>query len=182
MSRPDTEGFSIMDVSTAILDDDRFQRLATLAPDRFDTAFLGYAATLARSWRKGRRVSIQQSWPVYRPFDQLAVDALVHVGLIDGKGLIRAATWRQWFEPAQIRRDSTRDRWRKTKATQRNTTDSEHESPRGVLAESSRSPLSRPSVRPSVPTEPSVAGARASGGAPRRFSELVPRPGLKVAT
>lgn len=141
-----------MDVSTAILDDDRFQRLARYAPDHFEAAFTGYMAALARSWRKGRRVSIEAAWPVYRPIDQLAIAALAHVGLIDDKGLIRSGAWRQWFAPALIRRDSNRERWRRDKANER-------ARQQGVSSESARTHGNRPSV-PTVPTVPPAGPIR----------------------
>ena len=158
MARPDSVGFSIMDVSTAILDDEKFQRLAVHAPDRYPNAVVGFLATLSRSWRKGYRVSVVDAWPVYRPFDQLAVDALVGVGLLDARGRISARSWHEWFDEARIRRDSTRERWRKDKANER-------ERLRGVRADSAQGPL-RPSV-PTVPTEsprPRARGGGARGG------------------
>lgn len=150
MSRPDAQGFSIMDVSTTVLDDEKFQRLGFYSPDHYAPAVVGFVATLARSWRKGRRVTVQDAWPVYRPFDQLAVDALIHVHLLDKTGRIPAKAWREWFEEARSRRDETRARWRKDKQNER-------ERQRGVRTDS----VPDQHYRPSVPAEPSVTRGRA---------------------
>lgn len=100
-----------MDVSTDILNDPKFRKLARHAPDRIGPAFIGYIATLSESWKSARRVAIDEAWPVFLAFDPVAVDALIHVGLLDGRGMVPAKSWRSWFDPADERRRKARDRW-----------------------------------------------------------------------
>jgi hypothetical protein len=167
MSRPDTEGFSIMDVSTAILDDPKFLRLNLRHPELYADGVVGFVATLARSWRKGRRVTAQEAWPVYRPECPEALDALVSVALLDRNYRLPSIGWRSWFDIASERRDATRERNRKSAAAHR-------ERQRTVSAESA-SGVVLPTVRPSVPAVPTV---RARGGAMTSFAAEMEKNGL----
>ena len=109
MSRID--GFAVMDVSTDIANDPKFRKLQRHAPDHSAAAFVGYVSTLAESWKAGRRVSVDDSWPAFLPFDKVAVDGLLHVGLLDNRGMIPVKAWRGWFEAARERRQKARERW-----------------------------------------------------------------------
>lgn len=163
-----------MDVSTGILDDEKFQRLALKSPEHFAPAVVGFVATLARSWRKGQRIKVHDAWPVYRPFVQEAVDALIDVKLLDKTGRIPATPWREWFQEANRRRSETRAKWRKDKQNER-------DRQRGVSADSVLDPRS-PTVRPSVPSDPS---SRARGGRMTSFANEMEKHGFgsrKTAT
>lgn len=110
MSRVD--GFTVMDVEAGIVHDGKWKRLARYAPDRVATAGWVYIATMGESWHAGRRVSAEDAWPAYIPFDPLVIEGMVHVGLLDAKGRIVSRTWRSWFERARERREKTREQWR----------------------------------------------------------------------
>lgn len=185
MSRPDTgEGFAVMDVSTAILDDEKFQQLSVQAPELYDPAFVGFMATLSRSWKKGRRVSVHDAWPKYRPLNTAAIEELIKVHLLDAKGCIPARPWREWFGPARKRRDESRERWRLAQQTRRERLKAESESPRAVSDDARSTPPSSPTtVRPSVPSVPSVPSEpnrSERSTRPQGFSERVARPGMRV--
>ncbi len=169
MSRPDTEGFSIMDVSTAILDDPKFLRLNLRYPDQYLAGVVANTATLARSWAKGRRVTAQEAWPVYRPECPEALDALVSVKLLDRNYRLPAVSWREWFEIAEQRRDATRER-------NRNSARAHRERQRGVSTDGA-SAVAYPTVRPSVPTDPTVT----RGGAMTSFASEMEKNGLRPA-
>lgn len=117
MSRVD--GFTVMDVETAIAHDAKWKRLARYAPDRVATAGWVYIATMGESWHLGRRVTAEDAWPAYLPFDALVIEGMVHVGLLDSKGRIVARTWRSWFDRARERRERTREQWREWQRTHR---------------------------------------------------------------
>ena len=147
MSRDD--GFAVMDVSTGYVDDPKWRKLARYAPDQLGSAFIAYTATMAESWRTGRRVTIEDAWPALIPVSKPAIDALRHVGLLDSHGLVQSRAWRGWFGAAKTRRDAFRDRWARANEKRRAATE---QLPRGDSA-ATASPV--PSV-PSVPSDPSV--------------------------
>jgi hypothetical protein len=149
------DGFAVMDVSTDIVNDPKIRKLWRHAPDHAAAGFTAYVATLAESWKAGRRVTIDDAWPAFLTFDQAAVEALVHVGLLDSRGRVTAKAWGGWFESARKRRDQSRDRWARYNAKR----DAEATAvPRGSDGVTATSVL--PSVRPSVPTEPSSLPSR----------------------
>lgn len=167
MSRPDTEGFSIMDVSTAILDDPKFLRLALHYPELYAEGVVAFVACLSRSWSKGRRVTVTDAWPVYRPFRQEVVDAIIAERLVDKNGRVLPVSWREWFETAAKRREATRERNRNSARAHRDrqrTVSDDHTSVSALL----------PSVRPSVPTDPPVP----RGGAMTSFADGMKNAGL----
>lgn len=151
------DGFAIMDVSTSICDDPKFRRLARENPEMVAPAFTAYVATMAESWRVGRRVPVEDAWPGFLPFSEPVCDALRGVGLIDARGLLTVKAWRGWFEPARERRQKSRDRWTRYNANR--TGDTTHP-PRGSDVDTA---TSVPTVRPSVPTGPSVPSVGARG-------------------
>jgi len=153
MSRPDTEGFSIMDVSTAILDDPKFLRLALHSPELYADGVVAFVSCLCRSWSKGRRVTVTDAWPVYRPFRQEVVDALIAERLVDRNGRVLPVSWREWFETAAKRRDATRER-------NRNSARAHRDRQRTVSDDDTSVSALLPSVRPSVPTDPPVPRGR----------------------
>lgn len=108
---PRDEGFDVMDVSTSIANDTKFRRMKLHAPDHLAVSFMAYVATMAESWRAGKRVPVTDAWPLFLPADEAAVTAMQHVGLLDGQGLIPIHVWRSWFSPAKKRRDASRARW-----------------------------------------------------------------------
>src|SRR6187551_1629147 len=100
-----------MDVSTDLVNDPKIRKLYRHAPDHADRAVIAYVATMAESWKAGRRVTIDDAWPGFVPFDKAAVEALAHVKLIDRTGRVNVKAWREWYEVAKERRDKSRDRW-----------------------------------------------------------------------
>src|SRR5581483_6077678 len=100
------EGFAVMDISVDIVNDPKVRRLFRERSDEAAPAFVAYVAMLGESWRAGRRVSIEDSWPAALPFVSDVVDALKHVKLIGARGFISARAWRGWFVPANARREA----------------------------------------------------------------------------
>lgn len=148
------DGFAVMDVSADIVNDPKWRLLAKYAPDRVAPAFMVYVATMGASWKAGRRVTVANSWPAVLPFDTLTEDALKHVGLIDGTGMVSLKTWREWFGTANKRRKVSRDRWSRANEHRRSRTDDRDDTallPRGTHAVTATSV--RPSVPPVRPTE-----------------------------
>lgn len=148
MSRDD--GFAVMDMSTDIVNDPKVRKLFRHAPDHACAAFTAYVSTVAESWKAGRRVSVDDAWPAFLVFDKAAVEALIHVGLLDSRGTIPPKSWRGWFESARHRRSMSRDRWARYNAKRDADTTG---APRGNDVGTA---TSVPPVRPSVPSEPSV--------------------------
>lgn len=147
MSRDD--GFAVMDVSTDFVSDPKWRRLQRHAPDHLGTAFIAYTATMGASWKAGRRVAVTNAWPPLVPFDDSAIEALRYVGLLDKNGLIAIKTWRDWFETANKRRETARDRWRRYNESRPPSTDNRADTariPRGANADTASSVL--PPVRP----------------------------------
>lgn len=135
MSRDD--GFAVMDVSVDIVNDPKIRKLYRHAPEHAGAGFIAYIATMGESWKAGRRVTVEDAWPAFLPFDEAAVAALEHVDLIDSKGLVTTKAWRGWFTPAQTRRDAVRDRWRRHNAKR---ADSSTNDPGGSSAETASQP------------------------------------------
>jgi hypothetical protein len=157
---PRSEGFAVMDVSTSVCDDPKFRRLQRESPEHVAVAFTAYIATCAESWKTGRRVSAEDGWPAFLPFDRAAIDALIRVGLLDSRGLVSSKAWRSWFDPARKRRDLARDRWSRYNAKRDADTASE---PRGSDVGTATSvPL-----RPSAPSGPSGVNTDVDLDAPR---------------
>lgn len=153
------EGFAVMDVSTSLLQDTKVRKLQRHAPDRWPVAMVAYVSAMAESWKAGHRVSIEDAWPVGMVYDPLALDALIHVDLVDGAGLIVTKTWRSWFGKAKSRRSKSRADWRKWQQS--------HRKNQGRVSPDSDPDTSipyRPSVRSSRPSGPSVPPARAREG------------------
>lgn len=142
------EGFAVMDVSTSLLQDPKVRKLQRHAPDRWPVAMIAYLSAMSESWKAGRRVSIEDAWPVGLPFDQLAADGLAQVGLVDASGLIVPRTWRSWFGKAKSRRAKTRADWRKWQQ--------DHRKSKGGVSPDSDPDKGKQSVRPSAPPVPSV--------------------------
>jgi hypothetical protein len=168
-----SDGFAVMDVSTDIANDPKFRKLHRHAPDHSAAAFVGYISTLAESWKAGKRVSIDDSWPAFLPFDQTSVEALVAVGLLDNRGMIPSKAWHGWFDPALKRRENSRDRWRRANDKRRDDSTNDHGHTAFVPRGSSADTVAIPSV-PSVRTVPSVNGA-----APRRPNTIDKDPHLR---
>lgn len=137
-----------MDVSTSIVDDPKFRKLYRHAPDHAGDAFAAYVATMSESWKAGRRVNVDDAWPAFLPFNKPAIEALIHVGLLDAKGLIPSKSWRSWFGPANERRAKARDRWARYNASRTGVT---ADVPRGNDVGTATSVPSVPSVRSDPP-------------------------------
>lgn len=158
------DGFAIMDVSTSICDDPKFRRIARERPELVGTTFTAYMATMAESWRIGRRVGIEDAWPAILPYDAEAVAIMVAVGLLDRRGILSPKAWRGWFEPARARRDKSRADWRKWQA--------EHRRSKGGVSPDSEPDKGKPSVppvpsvRPSGPTGLNESDSRREQGFP----------------
>jgi hypothetical protein len=158
MSRDD--GFPVMDVSTDIVNDPKVRKLYRHAPDHAGTGFVAYVGTLSESWKAGRRVTVDDAWPACVAFDKAAVEALIHVGLLDRTGRIPVKSWRGWFEAARVRREKSRERWRRYNEKRDADT---AEVPRGNHVGTA---TSVPPVRPSVPPAPTGASVNARVRAP----------------
>jgi hypothetical protein len=158
MSRDD--GFAVMDVSTDLVNDPKVRKLFRHAPDHAACAFLAYIATVAESWKAGRRVNVDDAWPGFVPFDKAAIEALAAVGLLDKTGRVTVKAWRGWYVAANQRRLKSRERWARYNAHRDgDTTDP----PRGSDGPTATSvPPVLPSS-PSGPTGSSVPPARARG-------------------
>ena len=159
-----------MDVSTDIANDPKFRKLHRHAPDHSAAAFVGYLSTLAESWKAGRRVSIDDSWPAFLPFDQTAVEALMHVGLLDNRGMPPAKAWSGWFGAARDRRIKSRERWKRYNANRDADTTGV---PRGNDADTATSVPTVPSVR-------SYPSGSVNGGAPPKPSTIDKDPELRA--
>lgn len=165
MSRDD--GFAVMDVSTDLVNDPKIRKLYRHAPDHADRAVVAYLSTMGESWKAGRRVNVDDAWPAFIPFDQSAVAALVHVGLIDGRGMVMSKAWRGWFGPADDRRRKARAKWKRANDKRHaeamgegGDTDATPESPRGTTAVTPSPVPSAPSVPPEGSTTTSVSEGR----------------------
>lgn len=154
MSR--TEGFDVMDVSTALHNDPKVKRLAREHPEQLGPGFLVYLSTVAESWQAGERVTVEDGWPGYLAFDEATVEALKDVRLLDSKGMVPLKSWRGWFDVARARREKTRERWRRANANRHQSTDDPRsddsdqsaQTPRGSRADTQAIPSVRP-YRPS---------------------------------
>lgn len=111
-------GFDVMDVSTSLPNDPKVKRLAREHPDQLCAGFLVYMATLAESWLAGERVTYDDAWPSYLPFDEATVAALRSVKLLDEQGRVTTRGWHKYFEPARKRRAQGRRRWAEWKKRQ----------------------------------------------------------------
>lgn len=139
------EGFAVMDLATDIANDPKVRKLWRHAPSHAGAAFMAYIATVGESWKAGRRVSVDDAWPSHVPFSKPAVEALVHVGLIDRNGFIPPKAWRGWFGKAKQRRDVARERWQRSNEKRHADTAL---SPRGSDAVTASTVPSVPSVPP----------------------------------
>lgn len=165
MSRDD--GFAVMDVSTSWMLDDKFTRLAREYPRLLLWCVAGYAATKAASWRHGKRMKIGDSLPAWLMFNPEGVGALMAVRLLDRSGRIPVGPWREWFERAARRRQTSRDRWARANEKRRENDEPTHDLPRGSSA------VTASTVRPSVPTVPSEGFTRPSSSNGARHLGLV---------
>jgi hypothetical protein len=166
------EGFGIMDVSTDVANDPKFRRIQRQAPELVAPAFAVYIALMAESWKAGRRVSIDDGWPAFMPFDPKVVDQLTAAGLVDRHGLIALAAWQTWFMPVRARRAALRERWSRANANRHGQAIREANtaaSSRGDAAVTARLPRgSRPDTAairsvPSVPSERKRTDERPKG-------------------
>lgn len=114
------DGFEVMDVSTAVVHDPKIRRLAREAPELLGAAFLAYMAVMAESWKAGERLTIQDAWPSFLPFDPAVVEKLRQVELLDVRGRVRPKPWREFFESAKKRREAARERWRRANENRTN--------------------------------------------------------------
>lgn len=111
MSRDD--GFSVMDMSTDIANDPKFRKVYRLDPCQVAPAFMAYLATVAESWKAGRRVTAEDAWPPLLPFDGAILQAMMAVGLLDRSGKVPLRAWLGWYEGARKRREGSRESWRR---------------------------------------------------------------------
>ena len=149
MSRQD--GFAVMDVSTSILDDQKFRKLQRLHPEAVAAGVTGYLSVLAESWKAGRRVSIEDAWPAILAPEEATVAALKSVGLLDRRGFLPARPWTKWFEIASKRREAARARWDRYNAKR------DAASTNDDVAQTSLPRGNHVSTATSVPTVPSVS-------------------------
>ena len=114
MTRDD--GFTVMDVSTDYVNDPKWRKLYRQFPALLPAAFMAFTATMCESWKAGRRISIEEAWPVILPYDADVIAALASVGFLDRKGLISSRSWEGWFMPAFRRREAAREAGREGNA------------------------------------------------------------------
>jgi hypothetical protein len=105
-----------MDVSTSLDDDPKFRTLARRHPDLLAVAGWAYIGLLARSWREGERLTLEEAWPALLPWDQGAADAMVAVGLVDEHQRLPEHAWDAWYGAAAERRRLGRERQRRADA------------------------------------------------------------------
>lgn len=105
MSRDD--GFAVMDLSTDYLNDPKWRRLYRASPELLPAAVMAYTAAVCESWKAGRRVPIEDAWPVMLPYDPAVIEALTAAGFLED-GDICARSWDGWFGPANARREAAR--------------------------------------------------------------------------
>jgi hypothetical protein len=162
------DGFDIADVDVGLLEDPKFRQLARAhagEEELIARCAIAYVALVLASWEEGDRVTLEDAAPAWLTDLPTLAIALVEHRLVDVEARIPLASWEAWFTPASERREASRERWRKSargRRGQRPPGGSEGRSgdddPRGVRADTARSPhgVTRtvPSV-PSVPTEPS---------------------------
>jgi hypothetical protein len=165
------DGFPVMDIRSDLVNDPKFKRLARHSPDHVAVAGWAYIATVGASWSTGQRVSIEDAWPGYLPFDQLAVDGLIHVGLLDSRGFVVPKTWRGWFEAAKARREEQRRKWRTAQRLHRESHGGVSDDSSVVTAASGIVVPSVPSVRKEPPNPPRGGGRRAEGTNPRAIAD-----------
>lgn len=132
------EGFDVMDVSTSLPNDPKFRLLSREYPDALGTAFFAYVATMAESWKAGERVTVDVAWPPILPHDDGAVAALLAVKLLDPKRRVTASAWRGFFEQARIRREKSRERWRRANEKRHGETPNPNGEHRAATARSPR--------------------------------------------
>lgn len=158
-----------MDVSTSLLSDTKVKRLLRHAPDRYPVAVLAYLSAMAESWKVGRRVTVEDSWPVGVPFDPLAIEALSHVGLVDASGLIVPRTWRSWFGKAKSRREKSRTDWRRWQESHRQNKRGSPGPGHGGVSPDSTPDKSIPSVPTVRPSDKGIQGDTPLDEEPRRI-------------
>lgn len=107
-------GFTVMDVSVEIVNDQKVRRLYREQPALAGAAFVVYMATMGESWKAGRRIPAAEAWPSVLPFDAAVLAALKAAKLLDGRGLIAQSAWKSWFQVAHTRREAARERWRRS--------------------------------------------------------------------
>lgn len=155
MSRDD--GFAVADFATSHFDDPKVKALCkALAPDvdRICRALTLHEAIVLVSWREGRRVTAEDAAPIWLlDFDAPADDLRIHK-LLDDDSKLPVRSWRKWYGAANKRRNALRAGWRKRDEKRRSRTKD--------TTDSRVSHAPRPSVRPSVPSDPSPRG-RARG-------------------
>ena len=169
MTRDD--GFAVMDVSSDYVNDPKWRKLHRAHPDLFAAAFVAYTATMCESWKAGRRVSIEDAWPVILPYDAEVVAALRTATFIDRHGLIVIRSWDGWFGPANRRREIAREAGREGNARRWGTRSGGDRV--AIGSESGADPSTVPSV-PTVPTGPFRSVAREEHVAKPRNGRMEP--------
>lgn len=105
-----SDGFERMDVSTSIDDDPKFRALARRHPETFATALAAYVGLLARSWREGERLTLEEGWPALLQIDEKAICAMREVELVDDEDRLPQGAWTAWYGAAVERRRLGRER------------------------------------------------------------------------
>lgn len=159
------DGFVVADVSSGHFDDDKVRRLWRIlgnVPDMTEAMAL-HLATVLGSWRHGRRMTVEESVPLWLPIRSELVDALVSAKLLDRSTRVPIASWNDWYGPANARREARRESGRLGGLAS------------GKVRSSDASATPNPSVRPSVPSvRPSRGRAREGSRAPRENGEEKP--------
>jgi hypothetical protein len=172
MSRDD--GFPIADVSVNLLDDPKFRKLWRLLkdPNAMSQVVALYLATVLASWRAGEPVSAHDAAPAWMTDVDGPLDNLRGVNLLGDDGLIPPDTWSNWFTPAWDRREAKRQAgaeggrrsWadgggRRQQQGQVSNASAQHQQRFSTASAEGQDSVTRPSVRPSVPSFISNASA-----------------------
>jgi hypothetical protein len=170
------EGFAIADVDTSLYGD---TKVARLWRELGDQALMGCAmslleATRLTSWREGERVTVEDAAPAWMLDIDKIVAGLVDVGLLDKDHRIPRKSFTKWFGTAKVRRQASRERWRKSKQLHRSSTDVQSS---GALGPRGHDVETRAPSVPTVPTE-SKNGRRTEtrerrGSRPTRVGDLL---------
>ena len=111
-----TDGFERMDVSTSIDDDPKFRLLARRYPEHYATALAAYVGLLARSWREGERLTLEEGWPSLLPWEDATAAAMQEAQLVDSERRLPDRAWRAWYGAAAERRQLGRERQKRADA------------------------------------------------------------------
>ncbi|MFZ2226174.1 MAG: hypothetical protein WAV64_01930 [Candidatus Moraniibacteriota bacterium] len=156
------EGFAIGDLDTSYFEDAKLRDLwrRVRDEDAMARAVCIHLSTLLASWRHGEAVTVAQGAPLWLNDDADLIAHLQACHLLDDTQ--RVVSFDEWYGAAHARRETRRTNGRAggLASGRARSTQAEATVEPSVQQGSSVAEPDRPSVRPSVPTVPPVAGAR----------------------